>query len=338
MDEEKPDSYAKAGVDIKRENQAIGAISTWIQKTFKFRSGKEGEVLSDIGSFANLIELGDKALALCMDGVGSKLLVAQELDKYDTVGIDLVAMNVNDVICLGAEPVAMVDYLAMEKVDYQIAKELAAGIYNGAEQAKIAVIGGETATLPEMVKGLGNKGFDMAATVLGIVDKDKIITGEGIKPGDKVIGFRSSGIHSNGLTLARKALPKSMWINLLTPTRIYVKEILALVKEYEILGLANITGGGVLNMKRLCEYGFRLDNMPVPQKIFTHIKEDANVSVEEMYRTFNMGVGFIVVADAKTAQEITDKYGEEYQLSIIGEVTDDPEITLVLKEGEYTIR
>ena len=334
---EKPNTYSKAGVDIKREGQAIDSITSWVTKSFKFREGKLGSVISDIGSFANLIDLGDKALALCMDGVGSKLLVAQKLEKYDTIGIDLVAMNVNDVICCGAEPVCMVDYLAMEKMDYEQAKEIAAGIYVGAEQAQIAVIGGETATLPEMICGIGDRGFDLAAAVIGVADKDKIITGEDIKPGDKVIGLQSSGIHSNGLTLARKALPKSMWLNLLTPTRIYVKEVLELMKDYELKGMANITGGGLLNLKRLCSHGFRLDNMPTPPVVFNHIRKEADVSVKEMYKTFNMGMGFSIIAGPETCEKIIEARGEEFQAQIVGEVVEEEGVKLILDGQEHII-
>jgi len=334
---EKPDTYSKAGVDIKREEQTIDAITGWIKKTFKFREGKVGHVLSDIGKYANLIEIGDHALTLCMDGVGSKVLVAQQLNKYDTIGIDLVAMNVNDTICLGAEPICMVDYMAMEKMDYEMAKEIAAGIYVGAEQAQIAVIGGETATLPEMIKGIEGRGFDLAATVIGVVDKEDVITGEEIKPGDKVIGLQSDGIHSNGLTLARKVMPKRMWINLLTPTRIYVGEVLDLVSEYEIHGLANITGGGMLNLKRTCDYGFRLDNLPTPQAVFRQIQDLGDISTEEMYKTFNMGVGFAAICPEEAAEEIMEEHQDEYRLSVIGEVVEDEQVTLILDEKEYVL-
>jgi phosphoribosylformylglycinamidine cyclo-ligase len=247
-------------------------------------------------------------------------------------------MNVNDVICVGAEPVCMVDYLAMDKMDYEIAKEIAAGIYVGAEQAGIAVIGGETATLPEMICGIGEKGFDLAAAVIGLVDKDKIITGEKIRVGDKVLGFQSSGIHSNGLTLARKVLPKSMWINILTPTKIYVKDVLNLLSEFDIHGMANITGGGFLNLTRLCEHGFRLDNLPEPQVVFKQIQKQGNVSTEEMYRTFNMGVGFTLIAERGTSEEIIEKYCSDYQISIIGEVVEEAGVKLILDEKEYLIK
>jgi len=230
---DKPSTYARAGVDIRRENQTIKGIVGWANKTFKFREGKVGAALGDIGTFANMIDLGDnRALVVCSDGVGSKVIVAQELEKYDNIGIDVVAMNVNDAICVGAEPISMVDYLAMQESNPDMAQEIAKGMYEGARQAGIAIVGGETACLPDMITGIKKRGFDLAAAVVGIVDKDKIITGDKITPGDKVVGFQSNGIHSNGLTLARKVLPVTMWSKLLEPTRIYVKEVLTLLKEY----------------------------------------------------------------------------------------------------------
>jgi len=326
-------TYSKSGVDMKKSEHAVKAISSWVRKTFKFREGKIGRVMQDIGMYANLVEFGDYALAMSTDGVGTKVLVAQELKKYDTIGIDLVAMNVNDIICVGAEPIAMVDYLAMEKIDYEIAKEIAVGLYEGAKIADIAIIGGETATLPDIIKGVDDSGFDLAGTAIGIVKKDKIITCDKIAIDDVVIGFSSSGIHSNGLTLARKALPKSMWMTLLNPTRIYVKEVMTLLKEFEIHGLAHITGAGFLNLSRLTEYGYLLDNLPEPQMVFKKIQELGNVEIKEMYRTFNMGIGFCVIVDKKVAESIIGTYGNEYDLRTIGKVVKDTGVKII-KDSE----
>ena len=286
----KPSRYAKAGVDFRREDRAVKCIQAWVRKTFSLREGKVGAVLEDVGSFANLIDMGDFALAFCADGVGSKVLVAQELEKYDTIGIDCVAMNVNDAICVGAEPISMVDYLAMEQTNDEIAREISKGLYEGARMADIAIVGGETASLPDVITGIGGRGFDLAAAVIGVVRKDRIITGEKIRVGDHVIGFRSSGIHSNGLSLARKVIPRNMWMNLLTPTRIYVKEVLELIGKYDVHGMANITGGGFLNLCRLTNHGFLLDNMPEPQMIFKRIQELGKIPDEEMYMTFNLSL------------------------------------------------
>lgn len=319
----RPSTYAGAGVDIKKEDLTIRGIRAWMTKTFKFRDGKLGAVMRDIGVPANLIDMGDYALAFSADGVGSKVLVAQELEEYGTIGIDLVAMNVNDIICVGAEPLAMVDYLAMCRADEATATEIAMGIYNGCKQADISVVGGETATLPEIIRGLHERAFDLAGAVIGRVDKDKIITGEDVVSGDVVIGFESSGIHSNGLTLARKVLPVNMWTKLLTPTKIYVKDVLTLLREYKIHGLMNITGGAFLNLLRLGDHGYLLDNLPEPSMIFKKIQELGKVSDEEMYKTFNMGVGFCIICDKDTADDIVKKYSLEFKLRKIGTVTEE---------------
>ncbi|MFO7872032.1 MAG: phosphoribosylformylglycinamidine cyclo-ligase [Candidatus Undinarchaeales archaeon] len=301
-------SYSKAGVDISEEEKAIKAIAEQLSETFKNRKG----VLKDIGTFANLIDIGNgKALALSTDGVGSKVLIAEQLEKYDTVGIDLIAMNVNDLICLGAEPIALVDYLAVRKPNENIMSEIGEGLKKGAEQAGIAIIGGETATLPEIIAGDDNA-FDIAGTAVGIVETEKAVTGENIKEGDVLIGLLSSGIHSNGLTLARKLLhDKSDLVELLTPTKIYVKEILNLLDKVEVTGLANITGGGLLNLKRLNEnIGFKITNWPEVPEIFKKIQKRGHVPEEEMYKTFNMGIGFCVVVPESEAEKALDTLNE----------------------------
>jgi len=331
-------TYAKAGISIEREELAIKRIKNIIEKTSKFRKGKVGEVMQSIGSYANLIDLGNFALAICMDGIGSKILVAQELDKYDTIGIDLVAMNVNDLICIGAEPIAMVDYIAVKRIHPEIVKEISLGIYEGAKEADIAIVGGETATLPEIITGIDEKGFDLAGTAVGIVDKDKAISGEKIKVGDIVLGFKSSGIHSNGLTLARKVLPKNMWIDLLTPTEIYVKRVLELINSYEVHGLAHITGGGLRNLFRITDLGFHLDNMPKPQMIFKKIHEGGNVSDKEMYKTFNMGIGFYSIVDEKDSEDIIKRFGDEWKIRKIGRVVEEPGVRIVKDDKEIIIR
>ncbi|OYT27481.1 MAG: phosphoribosylformylglycinamidine cyclo-ligase [Candidatus Altiarchaeales archaeon ex4484_96] len=327
-------TYSKAGVNIDREEQAIKGIKKLLEKTYRFRKEKKGEVLQGIGSFANLIDLGDYALGMCTDGVGSKVLVAQELDRYDTVGIDLVAMNVNDLICLGAEPIAMVDYLATEKINPDIIKEIMYGMYEGAKRSEIAIIGGELATLPDLIKGVEGKGFDLAGTAIGLVDKNKIITGEDITPGDVVLGFKSSGIHSNGLTLARKVLPKSMWMKLLTPTHIYVKPVLEILSKHEIHGMVNITGGGFRNLLRVTEYGFVLDGMPDKPILFKNIQDASKVSDAEMYKTFNMGVGFCLITSEQEGEAIMEEHANA-GLRKIGYVVDEPGVEI--KSGDSLI-
>jgi phosphoribosylformylglycinamidine cyclo-ligase len=325
-------SYSKAGVNIEREVLAIKNIKKWVGKTFEFRKGKTGEVMNEVGLFANVIDMGDYALAMCMDGVGSKVLVAQELKKYDTVGIDLVAMNVNDVICLGAEPIAIVDYMGFSRTDPDLARDLAIGLYEGCKQSNIACVGGETATLPEVIKGAGSEGFDLVATVIGIVKKEKIITGQKISPGDVVLGMKSSGIHSNGLTLARKVLPRNMWTSILTPTRIYVKEALELIEKYDIHGLAHITGSGFLNLPRLTKYGFDLEGIE-ELMVFKKIQELGNIPDKEMYKTFNMGIGFCVIVSPDVAEKIVAEYGDKFSLYPIGKVVEEPGVRIT-KNGK----
>lgn len=304
-------SYAEAGVDVEAEGRAVAAIVKEVKNTLELRKGRVGESLTGIGHFAGLIRISrGKALAIAADGVGSKVLVAERLGRYDTLGIDLVAMNANDVICVGAEPLALVDYIAMEKPDPRVTREIARGLARGAELAGIAIAGGELATLPEMVRG-----FDIAGVVVGIVDLDKVVTGEAIAPGDVVVGLESSGLHSNGLTLARKLLlekygPKGVidgvvvGEELLRPTKIYVREVLELLREVRVKGMANITGGGLGNLTRITGYGYYLDALPEPQPIFRLIQREGDVSSYEMYRTFNMGVGYCIVVAPRDAEKV----------------------------------
>jgi len=326
-------TYEKAGVSIRREEFAVKKIGKILDSTFKCRENRVGKVMEDIGAFANVLDMGEFALAIATDGVGSKVLVAQELEKYDTIGIDLIAMNVNDVICLGAEPVAMVDYLALQQVEPKMTSDIAAGLCEGAKLASIAVVGGETATLPEVICGIEKRGFDLAGTVIGIVKKDRIITGENVAPGDHILGLESSGIHSNGMTLARKLLPKNFWFELLKPTRIYVKEVMELLQKFKVHGLVNITGGGFTNLQRVTEHGFLLDEMPEPQMVFKKMQELGNISDREMYRTFNMGIGFCLIVDKEDSEKILEEYGKEYKIKKIGSVVEEKGVTVV-KNGE----
>jgi len=249
--------------------------------------------------YAGLIDIGGgNALALHADGVGTKVLIAEMLKDYRTVGIDCVAMNVNDLICVGAEPVAMVDYLALEKMDQRLVDDITIGLERGARDAGIAIVAGETAVMPDVIHG-----FDLSAMSIGTVKKSRIITGEKVKVGDAIIGLPSSGIHSNGLTLARKILfrkgvDRNIARELLTPTRIYVKQIMRLLKSrIQIHGLAHITGGAFSKLKRIGEradVGFHLDDLFQPHEIFKEIQDRGGISHREMYRTFNMGNGFLI--------------------------------------------
>jgi phosphoribosylformylglycinamidine cyclo-ligase len=292
--------------------------------TYRTRVGKSGKVLGVRQHYAGLIEISrDYALALHADGVGTKVLVAEALRKYDTVGIDCVAMNVNDVICLGAEPLALVNYLAFERARPEVVRKVMMGLRRGALEAGVAIVSGETAIMPDVVKG-----FDLAATVIGLVRKNRIITGEKTKPGDVVLGLRSSGIHSNGLTLARKALfttrcKSSLLHELLRPTRIYVKPISKLLNSgLEIHALAHITGGAYSKLRRIglrAKVGFHLDNLPKSSWIFKEIQDEGGISDREMYRTFNMGIGFLIICSPTTARRVQKLLPETVR---VGSVTE----------------
>ena len=304
--------YAKAGVDIKKEERSVSAIKKIVKESFSFRTGV-GRPLTEIGHFSGLIEFGEYALALSTDGVGTKTIIAKRLEKYDTLGIDLVAMCVNDLLCNGVEPMAFTDYVVMDETDESFLAEIGKGLLEGARQANTVIIGGETATHPNM-KG-HEVNFDLAGTALGFVKKDDIITGHDIAVNDVVLGLKSSGIHSNGLSLARAVLldgteDKKVLETLLTPTLIYVKPVLNLLQSVNVKGMAHITGGGLLNLMRLTEYGFTLA-MPTPHALFERIQEKGNINTEEMYKTFNMGVGFVVVVSEDDAEPTNKLLGSQ---------------------------
>ena len=326
-------TYKESGVDINLEEVTISALTSNLKKTLSF-----SDVITESGHFAALVRLGDKAIAMSTDGVGSKILVAEMMDKYDTVGIDCVAMVVNDLLCVGAEPMAMVDYLAVEKPEPEVADQIGKGLAEGAEQAEIAMIGGETASLPEIVNN-----FDLAGTGIGVVDIEDIITGDDIQEGDALIGISSSGIHSNGLSLARRvffqdaglkvddALPgfsnTTIGDELLKPTRIYVKPIVELLKsDIKVHGLAHITGGGFNNLKRLKkDVGYNIDNLPLPNPIFQSM-HSLGVPIEELYRVFNMGIGMVVIVPEEESQDainIIKKHNGAYKIGSV--VNDAPE-------------
>lgn len=332
-------TYSESGVDIDLEAKTVSEIASKLQSTLKYR-----DIITDSGHYAALVKLGDKAIAMSTDGVGSKILIAEMMNKYDTIGIDCIAMVVNDILCVGAEPIALVDYLAVEKPDPQRASEIAEGLVKGAEESRISIIGGETASLPGIIKD-----FDLAGTGIGFVDTDKIITGENIQPGNVLIGIKSNGIHSNGYSLARKALFEDAGFNindkmpnnentigeeLIRPTELYVKPIVALFNEgHEINGLAHITGGGFTNLRRLKKgVGYDINNLPEIPEIFKLIYEQ-NVDIKEMYKVFNMGIGFVVICDENESEKIINTLNKHCECQIIGKVTDDEKITVEAFEG-----
>jgi phosphoribosylformylglycinamidine cyclo-ligase len=304
------DAYARAGVS---QGDADAAVASLVSALAAAAPAESRQVLAS-GHYANVVRLDERTgIALSTDGVGTKLVLAEQLGRWDTVGIDCVAMNVNDVVCVGAEPLAMVDYLAVDRADPEISGAIGTGLARGAELAGIEIVGGELAQLGDIVNGL-----DLAGACFGVVGLDSLVTGAAIEPGDPVIGLPSSGLHSNGYTLARSVLAeipldddrlgRPLGELLLEPTEIYVKPIVELLgSEVEVRGLAHITSGGLGNLLRLeAEVGYEIDDpLPVPQ-VFTLIQELGGISDEEMHEVFNMGCGFCVVvagADEQTALE-----------------------------------
>lgn len=289
-------TYAESGVDIEASEAATAALV--------------GAVGDTGGDYAGLVDLGEQYLGLATDGVGTKLLVAEALSDYSTVGIDCIAMNANDLVAAGVTPTAFVDYLAVEQPDDDVAAEIGAGLAAGAEQAGVALVGGETAVMPEVIRGL-----DLAGTCAGFATKDALFSEAAI--GDALVGFPSSGIHSNGLTLAREAATrvgdyddlfppepeKTVGEVLLEPTRIYTDLPL---HDYDTHAAAHVTGGGLTNCSRMGSFRYELTN-PLPvQPVFEFVREAGTVTNEEMYRTFNMGMGFVAALDPEDADALAD--------------------------------
>jgi phosphoribosylformylglycinamidine cyclo-ligase len=311
------DAYARAGVDQAAADSAVAGL---VRALGAIRLDRPSRQLPLPGHYASVIQIDETTgIALSTDGVGTKLVLAEELQRFDTVGIDCVAMNVNDVICVGAEPLAMLDYLAVERADPDVCMEIGRGLARGAELAGIEIPGGELAQLGEIVRG-----FDIAGACFGLVELDKVVDGSTIEVGDPVIGLPSSGLHSNGYTLARNALAeiplddvqlgRPLGEVLLEPTEIYVKPVLELLRSgVEVRGLAHITSGGLGNLLRLrAEAGYEIDDpLPAPP-VFTLIAEAGAVPEEEMYEVFNMGCGFCCVVASADEEEAVDLLRAHY--------------------------
>jgi phosphoribosylformylglycinamidine cyclo-ligase len=339
--------YDQAGVGDA--GPVLSGLLTWVQKTNEFRRGI-GAPRVGLGHYATVLDLGNNlGLALSTDGVGTKLLLAEMADRYDTVGIDCVAMNVNDLLCVGAEPLAMLDYVAVQRADAGVLEALGRGLYEGAKQANITIPGGELAQLREMVQGIHpDSGLDLVGTCVGTVALDKMILGDALQPGDVVVGLASSGLHSNGYTLARRALldkggmklerhvgelGRTLGDELLEPTRIYVKPMVEMWRKgVRVRAMAHITGDGFLNLRRLSpRMGYTLDALPDVPPIFNLIKERGGVPIEEMYRVFNMGVGFCLIvpeSDVAPALSIARDHGVEGWP--IGRTLEDADRTVTL--------
>ncbi|KAB1194224.1 phosphoribosylformylglycinamidine cyclo-ligase [Haloferax sp. MBLA0076] len=310
-------TYAEAGVDIEASEAATAALVA--------------QVGGGSGDYAGLLDIGDRYLALATDGVGTKLLVAEALGDYSTVGIDCIAMNANDLVAAGVRPVAFVDYLAVDAPDETFAEQVGQGLAAGAEEADIELVGGETAVMPEVINGL-----DLAGTCAGLAKKDAIFPGEA-ESGDVLVGFPSSGIHSNGLTLARKAATsegdyddewdgdeyETVGEALLEPTRLYTY-LLDDLRAAETRAAAHVTGGGWTNLERMGDFRYVVDDAFDPQAVFEFVQERGGVSDEEMHKTFNMGTGFVAAvpeANAEALVEATDG-------RIIGHVEDGSGVSI----------
>ncbi|MDZ7745568.1 MAG: phosphoribosylformylglycinamidine cyclo-ligase [Halobacteriales archaeon] len=301
MTDEEELTYAESGVDIEASEAATAALV-----------GAIGEFEGD---YAGMVPIGDdRYLALATDGVGTKLLVAEALDDYSTVGIDCIAMNVNDLAAAGVTPVAFVDYLAVDEPDERFTQQVGEGLKEGAQQADIALIGGETAVMPEVVKGL-----DLAGTCAGLAAESEVFDGEA-QVGDTLVGWKSSGIHSNGLTLARAAATReggsyddpfpydgydTVGEALLEPTRIYT-DLLPSLHDAETHACAHITGGGWSNLSRMGQFEYDVADPFDPQSVFQFVQERGNVSDAEMHRTFNMGTGFVAALPQDDAEQVAD--------------------------------
>jgi phosphoribosylformylglycinamidine cyclo-ligase len=334
-------TYADAGVDIDKAYNLVDDIKKIAQQTS--RSG----VIGDIGGFSGLFSLNisnmeSPVLVSSTDGVGTKLKIALMMSKHDTIGIDLVAMCVNDIVVQGAKPLFFLDYISMGRLKTKIAIDVISGIGEGCRQAGCALIGGETAEMPGFYKG---NEYDLAGFAVGIVENSKIIDGSGIRVGDKLIGISSSGLHSNGYSLVRKIcfeilklkidthipeLGKTIGEELLAPTRIYSQTVHSIIKDLPVFGLAHITGGGITdNIIRVipeqCNIVMRKHSWDVPP-VFTYLKQAGNISEREMMRTFNNGIGLIFVVHEKDAQEVLDRLiAMKEKAFVVGEIVERKE-------------
>ncbi len=306
-------TYASSGVDDIAKEAAFERAARWLAKTYAFRP-QVGRDLVGSGYFASVLDLGSGVhLAISVDSVGTKVIIGQRARRYESLGQDLVALNVNDLLCVGAEPIALVDYLAVASPDPDALEAIARGLYTGAEEARITIPAGETAQVGELLSGdPGRWHFDMVGTALGLVPSGRLLTGEAVQPGDIIVGLASSGLHTNGFSLVRRALLDRARLHLgsdipelggplgdtlLEPTRCYVSFTSALWDAgIEVRALVNITGGGFLNLSRVrAPVGFEILDLPEPPAIFALVRRYGRVEPTEMYRTFNMGVGMCAV-------------------------------------------
>jgi phosphoribosylformylglycinamidine cyclo-ligase len=344
------DAYASAGVDTRRAGDAIGGL---VEILRSIDPGRDRRAVLASGHYASVIALdGRLGLALCTDGVGTKLIVAEQARRFDTIGIDCVAMNVNDLVCVGAEPRAMVDYIAVEQADSNVLKSIGEGLKAGAERAGIEIPGGELAQLPEMIRGHPSPlGIDLVGAAVGTVELDRIVSGKATAPGDAIIGLPSTGIHSNGFTLARKvlledgglslddvpaAIGRPLADELLEPTEIYVSAVLELLRsDLGVHGLAHITGDGLLNLLRLNEAVGYLIDAPLPTPpIFELVRSLGSLAPAEMHEVFNMGTGFCcIVAEDDSEDALTGLKKHYPEARIIGRTIEEAGVVRVPAAG-----
>ncbi len=324
----RPLTYKSSGVDIAKADAFVGGIGDLVRRT----QGRR--VLKRRGAFGGLFALGgdadrDAVLVSSTDGVGTKLLIAQSVGRHDTVGIDLVAMNVNDILCTGARPLFFLDYIACGRLRAEVLTEVVRGIAAGCREAGCSLVGGETAEMPGMY---GPDEYDLAGFAVGVVSKAAVLDGSAIRAGDRVIGLASSGLHSNGFSLVRRVFPpreqRTLAGELLRPTRIYVRPVLPLLQEGLVRAAAHVTGGAFHSkITRVLPsgLGFRIHRgrWPVPE-IFDRIRRRGAVSTEEMFRTFNMGIGMILVTAPERVAEVRRRLRRRVAAYEIGEVVRDP--------------
>jgi phosphoribosylformylglycinamidine cyclo-ligase len=334
-------AYARAGVDTEQADRATHAL---VEVLATIQLDRPTLASLAVGHYANVLRLTDGlALALSTDGVGTKAVVAEQLGDFTTIGIDCVAMNVNDVVCVGAEPIAMLDYISVEKANPSMLADIARGLKEGAERAEIEIPGGEVAQLPEMIRGHGSPhpegvGFDLVGACFGLLAPDQVITGKYVEPGDVLIGLPSNGVHANGLTLARQALPdlneqptelagSTVGAELLKPTEIYVRAALDLLASaVEVRGLAHITSMSFRNLLRLdADVGYEIDS-PLPRSpIFDLVASRGVVPESELWEVFNMGCGFCFVVSRRDEEPALALLREHYaDAAPIGQVIDEP--------------
>lgn len=338
-------SYEQAGVNIAKEEKALKIFIQSIQQSLSFIKEGPGQALSSIGYFANILKITDTlGLAVSADGVGTKVLIAQMMNKYDTVGIDCIAMNVNDLLCVGAKPISFLDYIALQDPHEDLMEQLGKGLLEGARQAGVTIPGGETAQVRDLIQGVRpGYGFDLAGMAIGIVEPAKVIEGQDLAEGDVILGVASNGLHSNGYSLARRVLfdqghlsvdtyrpelAKTIGEELLTPTIIYVQMVNDLLsRNLQIKGLINITGDGLLNLLRVkTSATFTIDHLPETPPIFSLIQGLGNISDEEMYKVFNMGIGFCLLLPAEEVDSVR-AVCSQYHLSTfpLGRISPSPE-------------